>query len=435
MRASYENLNLILRGLIAIIVGLSLFVFQEWVIIFFTQVIVAFLYINGGAKFVQVVMWQRSNRRLTEIMMQLFVASAHLMVASWLLLEQDFTTVFLVKSIGYYQILMALINLFSFSLMVKDDAGNRVDVLIRALIHLGFGLSSLILPTAINSTLNRVGCYFILLGLASIMDGRELSDKATYRSGRRRRWRITAPIWFTLLLPDSTIQKFNQYFTNKELDAQQFVQQNREVYVNYDPLALEVFIHVGKEGFNRVGHVDISYQDKVYSYGNHDIESRQLFDLIGDGVLFVVDKQKYIEYCMQEGSTVMVYGIHLSNLQKIALEAELAAIKKDTMVWHLTTDAQRHDYIGRMQLATQAQLYKFKRGKFKTYFVMGTNCVLLADQVIGTSGMDILALNGILTPGSYLAYFERESMKKGSFISAKFVINEGIYQEKHIANQ
>ena len=97
MRASYENLNLILRGLIAIIVGLSLFVFQEWVIIFFTQVIVAFLYINGGAKFVQVVMWQRSNRRLTEIMMQLFVASAHLMVASWLLLEQDFTTVFLVK--------------------------------------------------------------------------------------------------------------------------------------------------------------------------------------------------------------------------------------------------------------------------------------------------------------------------------------------------
>lgn len=186
MRASYENLNLILRGLIAIIVGLSLFVFQEWVSIFFMQMIVAFLYINGGAKFVQVVMWQRSNRRLTEILMQLFVAAAHLMVASWLLLEQDFTTVFLVKSIGYYQILMAFINLFSFSIMVKDDVRNKVDVFIRALIHLSFGLSSLILPTAINSTLNRVGWYFIVLGFASIMDGSDFSDKVTNRSGRSR---------------------------------------------------------------------------------------------------------------------------------------------------------------------------------------------------------------------------------------------------------
>lgn len=71
--------------------------------------------------------------------------------------------------------------------------------------------------------------------------------------------------------------------------------QNLEVYVNYAPLILEVFFHVDNEAFNRVGHVDISYQAKVHSYGNHEIESCQLSDLLGDNVPFVADKQKNIE--------------------------------------------------------------------------------------------------------------------------------------------
>ena len=90
MRKRYKNINLLLRGILSIALGIALFIFREKVIIFFTQVIIAFLFLNGGAKFMQVVMWQRSNRRLSEIVMQLIVASGHLMIASWLLLEQDF---------------------------------------------------------------------------------------------------------------------------------------------------------------------------------------------------------------------------------------------------------------------------------------------------------------------------------------------------------
>lgn len=83
-----------------------------------------------------------------------------------------------------------------------------------------------------------------------------------------------------------------------------------------------------------------------------------------------------------------------------------------------------------MQAATNAALYKFSRSKFKTYFVLGTNCVLLSDQLIGTSGADVLALNGVMTPGAYLEYFEREAQKEWSLISAKFIINEGIFRDK-----
>lgn len=430
MRKRYENINLLLRGILSIALGIALFIFREQVIIFFTQVIIAFLFINGGAKFMQVVMWQRSNRRLPEIVMQLFVALGHLMIASWLLLEQDFTTVFLVKAIGYYQLLMAVINVASYLLMVNDQVKHRLDVLLRAMIHLFFGLSSLVLPTAVSSTLRRIGWYFILLGLASIVDGRDAAMLAVRKRSKNRRWRIMAPVIFTVLLPDSLIRKFNQYFTEDSTDPQSQIEENLISYSAYTSHDLEIFIHVGKKGFDRVGHVDISYNNQVYSYGNHDIETRKVFDLIGDGVLFVADKFKYVEFCMSEGTTVFVYAIRLSNQQKIELEAELSQLLSNTDPWKLTTDSQRKDYIGRMQAKTDATLFKFKRGKFKTYFVLGTNCVLLVDQVIGTSGVDMLALNGLLTPGAYLEYFEHEALKEQSLISAKFIINEGIYRNK-----
>lgn len=430
MRGRYENLNLILRGILSIGLAVALFIFREQVIIFFTQVIIAFLFINGGAKFMQVVMWQRSNKRLSQIVMQLLVASGHLMIASWLLLEQDFTTVFLVRAIGYYQLLMAVINVMSYLLMVNDGVRYHFDILIRALIHLFFGLSSLVLPTAVERTLVRVGWYFVLLGIASIIDGRQVAKDAVRKISHKRRWRISAPVIFTVLLPDSFIRRFNQYVTLEDAESSAIIEQNMTTYSQYHPEDLEVFIHVGKSGFDRIGHVDISYKNRVYSYGNHDIESRKLFDLLGDGVLFVADKFKYIEFCMSTGSTVFVYAIRLSSQQKIALEADLAKLMADTQSWQLTQDSQKQDYIGKMLKATDAELYKFSRGKFKTYFVLGTNCVLLADQLIGTSGVDMLALNGVLTPGAYLDYFEHEAQKEGSVISAKFIINEGIFRNK-----
>ena len=57
---------------------------------------------------------------------------------------------------------------------------------------------------------------------------------------------------------------------------------------------------------------------------------------------------------------------------------------------------------------TGAQFFKFKHGNpFKTYYAVGTNCVKLADTVVGKSGIDLLRVNGIITPGTYLDYLDR----------------------------
>lgn len=72
-----------------------------------------------------------------------------------------------------------------------------------------------------------------------------------------------------------------------------------------------------------------------------------------------------------------------------------------------------------MKEAIGAALFKFKKSKFKTYFVLSTNCVLLADSVIGQAGTDVLGLSGFIAPGTYQSYLDQEYEKPHSLIVAK----------------
>ena len=49
---------------------------------------------------------------------------------------------------------------------------------------------------------------------------------------------------------------------------------------------------------------------------------------------------------------------------------------------------------------TGAEIRKVKEGPFATYFALNTNCVQLADTILGPTGLDILAVNGIPTPAA-----------------------------------
>ena len=56
---------------------------------------------------------------------------------------------------------------------------------------------------------------------------------------------------------------------------------------------MEIFVHSSMNGFNRLGHVDIYFDNKVYSYGNYDDSSKVFLEMIGDGVVFITDKEHY----------------------------------------------------------------------------------------------------------------------------------------------
>ena len=64
-------------------------------------------------------------------------------------------------------------------------------------------------------------------------------------------------------------------------------------------------------------------------------------------------------------------------------------------------------------------MYKFTKGKFKTYFIAGTNCVNLADDLIRSKDLNLIDLNGLVTPGAYLAFLNTEYLKKDSIVKTR----------------
>ena len=217
------------------------------------------------------------------------------------------------------------------------------------------------------------------------MDARDYYFSQRTKTRVKRRIRVPLPVIFTILLPKKMLDKIN-HFIQEELSMSEWT--SPELKGTDRQPVLKVFIHVGEDGFNQMGHVDLSYKGRVYAYGNYDIDSERLLGAIGDGVLFSLDDQDYIDYCLQDNKTLFEYRVVLPATQEYKVET-----------------------------------FKFRSSRYKTYFVLGTNCVLLADQLIGASGLDLLAMVGILAPGTYYDYFEKEFQKPNPMVVGKTIHN------------
>ena len=85
------------------------------------------------------------------------------------------------------------------------------------------------------------------------------------------------------------------------------------------------------------------------------------------------------------------------------------------------------DYASRLYQVTKAKFYKFKKGKFKKFFVVGNSCCNLVNYLLGKNGIDILDMYGVITPGAYYEYLNREFHMKNSI-----VISRKIYNSKNV---
>ncbi len=94
------------------------------------------------------------------------------------------------------------------------------------------------------------------------------------------------------------------------------------------------------------------------------------------------------------------------------------SIKKDTYSWQSNEEKgiKSRDYASVLNRRTGAKFFKFKEGKFKKYFSFNTNCVLFMDKIIGSIGIDIARFTGIITPGTYYDYFNRQYKLKNSMV-------------------
>ena len=320
---------------------------------------------------------------------------------------------------GFYMLINGIIKLLIYIIYKEQKLKGYHPTLLNSLTDFGFSFIMMFNPSANIKMLTIIlGLYLILFGLTYFYDLlRDLFPNNF--SSNKRRIRITLPIFISALIPYSVYTKINnildKYVTPVNIDK-------KKSSGNVD---LEIFIHVKNTAVGSIGHADLCFENKVYSYACYDDDSKRLFQTLGDGTFIIINsKTKYLKFCTSHSKkTIFAFGISLTDRQKENVKKELEKIKEHSYRWHskqeLNNSIEYNDYASILYRYTKATYYKFTKGKWKKYFLFSSNCVKLVDKVLGASGSDILKVSGIITPGAYYNYLNKEFKRQNSNVISK----------------
>lgn len=192
-------------------------------------------------------------------------------------------------------------------------------------------------------------------------------------------------------------------------------------------IILSLFIKFYPEFF-RISAIRIigiyAFLNTTYSYGTYDSSSNRLFTLVSDGVLIEVETDKYIEILnTQFNRSLIGFTLALTKAQHELIKNRINKIKSNCYLWKCPAQLSPNEYYpdetNIMYLEANCKYYKFKSGYFKTYFTLTANCFRLADTIVGSAGLDLIAVNGIITPGTYYNYLENLFRRKNTIVIEK----------------
>lgn len=334
---------------------------------------------------------------------------------------------------GLYVLLLSITKFSTFCVYKSNGFKGFKRILFNSLAEFIFAILIIFNPYESIKPLTLVlGFYFIFIAINYFVDFLEESFPNSFLT-KKRRFRITLPIIISLLLPYNFYTKINKSL-NKEVTP---VKIDKKTSGKVD---LEIFIGVKDSLIGKMGHADLYFENKVYSYGHYDEESKRFFDTIGDGILFTVDsRKKYLRFCAEHSKkTIFAFGITLTEKQKRRVRAELDTVQSNTYRWKCLQEEDNNqefgDYASCLYRATGAKFYKFNSSSYRLYYALWTNCVKLVDHILGATGSDLLRLNGVITPGAYYYHLNNQFKKKNSNVIRKVIItnNDIITQNKKI---
>ncbi len=326
-----------------------------------------------------------------------------------------------------YIVVTAIAKTIALVIYLKNKIKGRVIMLGQALLTYVFSVV-LWLSQSFRDNLVIVlaGTYFIALAITYMLDVIEILMPVKYKKILRRRIRIVLPVLIASFIPKTSLRKLEQ---SANIDSKEALQ---NVY-DSEQVDMEIMIHIRNRGKEIFGHADIFFDGKILAYGPYDKTTNIIQNLIGDGVLLETSKkQEYIDICMKYNSmTIVSFGIKLTEEQKQVVRSRIEEIKKDVYSWKCKAEngIKSRDYASVVYEKTDAKFFKFKQGKFRKYFSFNTNCVLFMDKIIGGFGISIVRLTGIITPGTYYDYFNRQYKLQNSN-----VIYKKVYKYEKIRN-
>ena len=325
----------------------------------------------------------------------------------------DFYTRFIALIVGIYALGNAIIQFINYYIFRKNHIQGVLFALFRALFSLLSFVVLMLAPLIASNFIFVIsGIYLIIFGFFNSLSWLKILFNERFDLT------ISLPAAITALLPASLYMRIKN-----DPEHQNYLKYQAEP--SKYPLDVSVYTHDG--GFEAIGHIDVSLKGTTYSYGLHDPLTSHLFGAAGDGVLVVVNREAFIQSNLKDQKT-MIFNFHFDLNEDAIQEVEkrINLLMDDAYPFKCQAqieeekglDAKAQDYISRIYRDTHCKLYKFDKGPFKTYFVFSQNCIQLTDFLIRNKEIDLLKMNGVITPGAYLSflyslYLKNDSLVKG----------------------
>lgn len=424
--------SMIFSGLLYLMLGI-LFLTQKTTLIFAIKKLLNLLVIllSITAIFQLIGFTPLRKKRLTSIA-RIFGFLINFCMALIIYFKPEFVVGILPVFFGIYAFFSGIIRILIYAQYRRNGVGGRKFIVLEAIVLASFGIMIIIHPLAsILPISNIIGIFFILYGISflgdALLDGLSNETKTSFK----RRIRISLPVFMVALIPHKILMKINKAFETEKLDKDDFT-----IFKENTSFDLEILIHVAEKGIAAFGHVDIWFEDKVLTYGTYDESTYRLAGVISDGVLIEIgDKEKYISFSQKnKGKTLFGFGLKLTEEQKKRVREKIEEIYKNLYEWKpqskideeigIVPKVPRKDYASIVYQNLNGKFYKFRKGPFKTYFALNTNCVLLADEIVGQAGIDIVKIQGLISPGAYFEYFNREFSRKNSIVISRTIYYE-----------
>jgi uncharacterized membrane protein HdeD (DUF308 family) len=329
------------------------------------------------------------------------------------------------------------------SLKLRQDGAPWIWTFFMALVYLFLGADM-----AFFTTTGRIfgiifGVYLIFFALnifgdalVNLMKHNQQAQKA------KKHIRVTLPLLIAAFLPMRMLKKVNE-LVEEEPDALLLLSES----AGDRNMDMEVFIHTKEGLIPGMGHVDASLGNTAYSYGNYDDSTWKMGGFFADGVLVEMPKEEHVKQALKvEKKVLMGYGLSLTPQQKKDVEDKLSELLAQAFSWEPLAEQADHgeiegspedfgDVSSQLYNDAQASFFKFQKGnEFKTYYALGTNCVKLIDTLLGKTGIDLIKVNGIITPGAYLDYLDR-LYERGDSIVVSRTLYQDIRNNKELSTE
>ncbi|MBS7021186.1 MAG: DUF308 domain-containing protein [Firmicutes bacterium] len=422
LKKTINSASYFISGVLFLIGGF-LFIFKSNLVIqLFIYLLCLGILIDAGLQCIFILTKKKSKKEIIHALLQsIFDVSFAMLIYIY----PNFIKGSLSIIFGLYLLVYAAIDVINYCIYKYNEIKGRLTIFLSAWVKIILSCFLMFHPTAKFRYVEIIfGIYFLCYGISQINSF--ISE--VLPSKIKRKIRIPLPILIAAFIPKRLITLINELLEVDKKSDLLDVQKEKDSG-NID---IEVILHLAKSGSAAFGHIEVAFEGKIYSYGNYDMHSRKLFDAIGDGVICIADRDKYIDYAIKNKKRYLViFGLSLTEKEKETVRERI----------HKLVTESTKDYYPDLQLAEMAELpsgeyhdmsseiYKYANGTFKKiihgrrkkFFVLSTNCAGLVETILNGVGLDLLELNGILAPGSYYDYLNSEFLKKNSKVISRKV--------------